>query len=160
MRSALTALTLALSVGAASAQQYASADAYRTCPAAQTTEGLSVVENTCGKLTPPTFSSTNFSSLAELESAEATRDAFSAQVTEYGNCVSRFIDSYRRPGADANSTAPDKAACAHSWAQDQIVQATRDFGRACIDFSNRSMVDATIAPWSGACYPAVASQNG
>ncbi|MEO0816324.1 MAG: hypothetical protein AAFX86_03355 [Pseudomonadota bacterium] len=160
MKTAFAALTLTLFVGTATAQQYASADDYRTCPAAQTSEGLSVVESTCGKLTPPAFGSANFNSLFELERAEAARDAFTTQVAEYGNCVSRFIDSYRRPGADANSTAPDKAACAHSWAQDQIVQATRDYGRACIEFSNRSMVDATIEPWSGACYPAVPSQNG
>lgn len=160
MKSALATLTLTLFVGTAAAQQYASADGYRTCPPAQTTEGLSVVESTCGTLTPPTFSSASFNSLAELETAAAARDAFTTEVAEYGACVSRFIDSYRRPGADANSTAPDKAACAHSWAQDQIVQATRDYGRACIDFSNRSMVDRTIEPWSGACYPAVPSQNG
>ncbi|MEO0785075.1 MAG: hypothetical protein AAFY10_05210 [Pseudomonadota bacterium] len=160
MKLALAALTFTLAAGTATAQQYASADGYRTCPTAQTSEGLSVVENVCGKLSPPSFSSASFNSLSELQRAEATRDAFTTQVAEYGQCVSRFIDSYRRPGADANSTAPDKAACAHSWAQDQIVQTTRDYGRACIEFSNRSMVDSTIEPWSGSCYPAAPSQNG
>lgn len=160
MKTALAALVLAFGAGTASAQQYAAADGYRTCPAAQTTLGINVVEDQCGTLSPPSFSSASFASLAELERAQAARDSFNAQVVEYGNCVSRFIDSYRRPGADANSTAPDEAACAHSWAQDQVVQTVRDYGRACIDFSNRSMTDRTIEPWSGACYPAVNSQNG
>ncbi|MEM1106199.1 MAG: hypothetical protein AAGH87_07390 [Pseudomonadota bacterium] len=160
MKSAIAALGLAMLAGTAAGQQYAVADGYRTCPPAQTSQGLSVVESTCGTLTPPSFSSAAFASLAELQSAAAARDAFTQSVSEYGNCVTRFIDSYRRPGADANSQAPDQAACAHSWAQDQIVQAMRDFGRACVDFSNRSMVDASIEPWSGACYPSASSQNG
>jgi hypothetical protein len=160
MKIALSALTLILCAGTATAQQFASADGYRTCPQAQTNQGLSVVEDTCGKLIPPSFSSVSFNSLTELQNAAETRDAFTQRVSEYGNCVSRFIDSYRRPGADANSKAPDQAACAHSWAQDQIVQTTRDYGRACIDFSNRSMMDSTIEPWSGSCYPSAGSQNG
>ena len=160
MKLAVAALTLALATGTASAQQYASADGYRTCPPAQTTQGINVVRDVCGQLTPPNFSSATFASLAELQRAQTQRDAFSNQVTDYGSCVTQFINSYRRPGADANSTAPDEAACAHSWAQDQVVQSVREFGRACIDFSNRSMMDATIEPWSGACYPSVGAGQG
>lgn len=160
MKSAILAAALVMAAGTSAAQQYASADGYRTCPQPQTSQGISVVQSACGSLTPPDFQSASFSSLDELRSAEARRDAFTAEVSEYGSCVNQFINSYRRPGADANSTAPDEAACAHSWAQDQVVQALRDFGRACIDFSNRSMVDATIEPWSGACYPSAGSENG
>ncbi|MEO0466855.1 MAG: hypothetical protein AAF216_09950 [Pseudomonadota bacterium] len=160
MKIAITTLVLALGSGTAIAQQFASADGYRTCPPAQTTEGLDVVRQQCGALTPPRLSSSGFNNLGELRAAESERDVFSAAVVAYGDCVTSFINSYRRPGADANSKAPDQAACAHSWAQDQISQSIMDYGRACIDFSNRSMVDNTIEPWSGSCYPSVGSENG
>lgn len=160
MKIAILAAAFAVAAGTSAAQQYAAADGYRTCPQPQTTQGISVVRDACGTLSPPNFQTTAFNSLDELHSAEVRRDAFTAEVASYGACVNQFINSYRRPGADANSTAPDEAACAHSWAQDQVVQVLRDYGRACIDFSNRSMTDATISPWSGACYPSAGSENG
>ncbi len=160
MKIALVALALAFGGGAATAQQYASADGYRVCPQAQTIEGLDVVREACGSLKTPQFRDASFSSLSELKMAEGERIAFEAQVSDYGACVTRFINSYRRPGADANSKAPDQAACAHAWAEDQATQMVRDYGRACVDFSNRSMMDSTIQPWSGACYPSVGSERG
>ena len=159
MKIALAALAVSLVAGTATAQQYASADGYRVCPTAQTQQGIDVVRENCGSLKPPEFSAASFSSLSELKSAEAVRIAFEASVSDYGSCVSQFINSYRRPGADANSTAPDQAACAHAWAEDQATEVVRDYGRACVEFSNRSMTDSTIEPWSGACYPAVAGSE-
>ena len=160
MKLVISGLAIVLAASTATAQQYASADDYRTCPPAATAEGVNVVRDQCGALNPPQFADARFSSLSELQAAEAERDAFALSVSAYGNCVTAFINSYRRPGADANSTAPDQAACAHSWAQDQISQSIMDYGRACIDFSNRSMMDASIEPWSGACYPSLGSENG
>lgn len=159
MKIVLAALAMTLATGSATAQQYASADGYRVCPQAQTVQGIDVVKQACGSLKPPSFSNASFASLSELKAAEAERKAFEVQVAEYGNCVTSFINSYRRPGADANSKAPDQAACAHAWAQDQATEVVRDYGRACVDFSNRSMTDGTIDPWSGACYPAVAGSE-
>ncbi|MEO1405996.1 MAG: hypothetical protein AAFV54_05840 [Pseudomonadota bacterium] len=146
---ALMGLLAALPV---SAQQYASNE-YRVCPAAQTERGVSVVEATCGQIRRPDFVAMEIESLSDLRQAETQRDTFRTQVTEYGTCINAFINSYRRPGADATSTAPDEAACAHAWAEDQVTQSVMEFGRACIDFSNRSMTDRTIEPWSGSCYP-------
>lgn len=162
MKRSLSALLVlsTLATGVANAQQLVAADGYRTCPADQTTKGLRVVETACGTVDRPDFSTASFSGLSDLQEAESQRDAFATSVKEYGQCVTRFINSYRRPGADANSTAPDEAACAHSWAEDQITQTVMEFGRACVDFSNRSMTDRSIDPWSGACYPAIQSENG
>ena len=159
MKIALAALAMTFATGTAAAQQFAAADGYRVCPQAQTIQGIDVVRQACGSLKPPSFSSASFSSLSELKAAEAEREAFEVKVAEYGSCVTSFINSYRRPGADANSQAPDQAACAHAWAQDQATEVVRDYGRACVDFSNRSMVDSSIEPWSGACYPAVAGSG-
>ncbi len=160
MKIAFAAAALVFVAGSATAQQYAANEAYMVCPAAQTNEGLRVVEDACGVLKAPTFDKAGFSSLAELESARTTRESFTAKVDEYGQCVTQFINSYRRPGADANSKAPDQAACAHSWAEDQATKAVRDYGRACVAFSNRSMTDSTIKPWSGECYPSAGKGQG
>ncbi|MEZ5997141.1 MAG: hypothetical protein R3B98_00410 [Hyphomonas sp.] len=154
---AVLALAAAMPAGA---QQYASHDDYRVCQAALTDQGKRVVANDCGVLKAPDFAGAHFDSLSDLETARAAREAFTAEVDTYGACVSAFIDSYRRPGAPADSPAPDQAACAHSWAEDQATQAVREFGKACIDFSNRSMTDRTLTPWSGECYPAVSSGRG
>lgn len=160
MKIAFAAAALVFVASPAIAQQYAANEAYRICPAAQTDEGIRVVKDVCGVLKAPAFDKAGFSSLSELESARSTREHFTASVDEYGQCVSRFINSYRRPGADANSKAPDQAACAHSWAEDQATKAVRDYGHACIAFSNRSMTDGDIEPWSGDCYPSVGKGQG
>lgn len=158
MKSALAALLMMSGAASAHAQVYAAND-YRVCPQPQTQKGISVVENACGKLTRPDFTPGTIGSLDELKSAEASRDAFRQDVADYGTCITNFINSYRRPGADATSTAPDEAACAHAWAEDQVTEVVRDYGRTCIEFSNRSIVDSNIEPWSGACHP-TASESG
>lgn len=142
-----------------SAQQYASND-YRVCPVAQTERGLDVVESSCGRVERPDFGIGAISSLDQLRQAEAQRDAFKTTVANYGTCINAFINSYRRPGADATSTAPDEAACAHSWAEDQVTQSVMEYGRACVDFSNRSITDDAIEPWSGSCYPGTTDTRG
>ncbi|MCA8900993.1 MAG: hypothetical protein KDA53_07045 [Hyphomonas sp.] len=157
---AILAAALALAALPASAQQFAAYDGYRVCQKAMTDAGIRVVAEACGVLKTPDFSGAEFSSLTDLESARDTREAFTQQVDTYGACVSAFIDSYRRPGAPADSPAPDQAACAHSWAEDQATQAVRDFGKACVNFSNRSMMDRAIAPWSGDCYPSADNGRG
>ena len=160
MKLATALIALALASGTASAQQYASAEGFRVCPDAQTNQGLSVVEDACGRISAPSFEQTSFGSIEELQTARDRRDTFNAEADAYSACVTRFINSYRRPGADANSKAPDQAACAHAWAQDRRTKTVRNFGMACIAFSDRSMRDSTIAPWSGSCFPAVGSERG
>ena len=154
MKTLLATFVLASTALTASAQQYAAND-YRVCPQPQTQQGLIVVENVCGKITRPDFTSRQITSLAALQSAQSERDAFKQQVADYGVCVNEFINSYRRPGADASSSAPDEAACAHAWAEDQVTQSVMEFGRSCIDFANHSITDPDIEPWDGACYPDV-----
>lgn len=160
MMRALAALSLMLAAVPATAQTIAANDGYRVCPAEKTREGVSVVQDACGALERPDFAGAAFSTLAELETARARRDAFRSDVDAYGQCVSDFITAHQRPGMPADSKAPDQAACAHSWAEDQATEAVREFGRACIDFSNRSMTDARITPWDGACYPVPARERG
>jgi len=160
MKLATALIALLLASGTASAQQYASADGFRVCPDAQTDKGLSVVEEACGHISAPSFGQASFGSLAELRAARDRRDAFQAEADAYSACVTRFINSYRRPGADANSKAPDQAACAHAWAQDRRTKTVRNFGMACVAFSDRSMRDASIDPWSGSCFPTVGSERG
>jgi len=159
MKSALAAIIFISGAASASAQVYAAND-YRTCPQPQTQKGLTVVETACGKLTPPSFTPGTINSLADLQSAQSQRDGFNTSVADYGTCITKFINSYRRPGADATSTAPDEAACAHAWAEDQATEVVRSYGRSCIEFSNRSMTDTSIDPWSGECYPQVSETGG
>jgi hypothetical protein len=159
---AMAALSIACLAPAASAQQYAAygSSSYRVCPVSQTTEGLSVVQQQCGDLRRPDFTAISFSSVAELEAARIKREAFTTEVSAYNRCVSAFINAFRRPGAPADSAAPDQAACAHSWAEDQATQSVREYGKACIEFSNRSMIDAALQPWSGECYPSLGKNQG
>lgn len=159
MKSALAAILFLSGAASASAQVYA-ANEYRTCPQPQTQKGLSVVESVCGKVVRPDFTPGTISSLASLQSAKAERDGFKTRVADYGTCITDFINSYRRPGADASSTSPDEAACAHAWAEDQVTQSVVEYGRACVEFSNRSMRDTNIEPWSGRCYPKVSEAGG
>ncbi|MEM9053757.1 MAG: hypothetical protein AAGB16_00395 [Pseudomonadota bacterium] len=151
-----TIVALALSgimAGAANAQVMAAADGYRVCAPAATQQGITVASEACGTLKTPDFANLTIASEAELKTHEATREAFRTDVAAYGQCITQLINSYRRPGAPADSTVPDQAACAHSWAQDQATQAVREYGKACIEYSNRSMMDAALTPYDGACYP-------
>lgn len=158
MKLALTALAFSIALPA-SAQQFASAGEYRTCSPAQTRTGIEAVAQTCGTLTKPAVA-TQFGSYAELQQAMEARRVFRAEVQAYGQCVTEFINSYRRPGADANSTKPDEAACAHAWAQDAVTQTVMEVGRACIDYSDRSMMDRSLDIYDGACYPDFGSDRG
>lgn len=162
MKFALAALTAAaLCLGTASAQQIAANDGYRVCPSDMTQLGISVVNDVCGTVNVPELATTGFTSMSQLKAAMAKRDSFRTDVNEYGQCVTKFINSYRRPGADANSKAPDQAACAHSWAEDQSTQLVRDFGKACIEFSNKTMMDSNLADYEGRdCYLSAGSGRG
>ena len=161
MKTAIFALTLALAAPLASAQQIAAANGYTTCPATQTNDGIEVVKAQCGALTAPDFAGISIKNMTELRAAMAKRDGFRNDVKSYGVCVTQFINSYRRPGADANSQAPDQAACAHAWAEDQSTQIVREFGKACIDFSNKTMMDTNIPDYLGNdCYLTAASGQG
>ncbi len=163
-RPLLAALTLIPLITAlpAAAQQFAAnaKQDYRVCPVAQTERGRAAVAAQCGDIVAPDFAGARFSSSADLEAARLKREAFASQVSTYGRCVTAFINSYRRPGAPADSTAPDEAACAHAWAEDQATQTVRTFGRACVDYSNRSMTDRKLTPWSGACFPSITGTPG
>jgi len=158
MRTILIALGMV--AAPAFAQQYASSDGYRVCAGPQTQQGQNAVRQTCGDMPAATLGSASFASLDELEAARRQSAAYTQTVDIYAACVSNFIDAERRPGASAESLAPDQAACAHSWAEEQATEAVRAFGRACVDFSNRSMTDASLTPWSGACYPALPGDKG
>lgn len=142
----------------AQAQIMASADGYRVCAPEATQQGIKVATDQCGTLKAPNFANLSISSEAQLKALEAERETFRSDVAAYGQCITQLINSYRRPGAPADSQVPDQAACAHSWAQDQATQAVRTYGKACVDYSNRSMMDSTLPIYDGACYP-VASTN-
>lgn len=161
MKTAFFALALAVSAPMATAQQIAAADGYTTCPASATTDGLEVVKDKCGALSTPDFANMSITNMTELRTAMAKRDGFRTDVKDYGVCVTNFINSYRRPGADANSKAPDQAACAHAWAEDQSTQIVRDFGKACIEYSNKTMMDSDLEDYLGNdCYLTAGTGNG
>ena len=150
MRIMLAALALASGPLTATAQQAIPSNGYRVCAPEQTMQGRTIVREACGDLVQPDFA----------EAAGEARETFLAEITAYAACVSGFIDAARQPGMPADSLAPDQAACAHSWAEEQATQAVRDYGRACIAYSNRSMMDSSLTPWSGACYPTATGNNG
>ena len=161
MKTAFFALAFAVTAPMATAQQIQAANGYTTCPATATTDGLEVVKEQCGSLATPDFANMSISSMSELRTAMAKRDGFRSDVKDYGVCVTNFINSYRRPGADANSKAPDQAACAHAWAEDQSTQIVRDFGKACIEYSNKTMMDAEMEDYLGNdCYLKASTGNG
>lgn len=156
---AALALTAAFTVSA-TAQQYASSDGYRVCAPSATEQGITVAAEQCGTVKAPNFSSASISSEGQLMSMIEQRDAFRTDVKAYGQCITQLINSYRRPGAPADSLVPDQAACAHSWAEDQSTKVVRDLGKACIDYSNRSVMDADLKPYTGACYPSAGTGQG
>lgn len=153
------ALTAALSA-TATAQQYAANNGYRVCASAATQQGIQVAADQCGTVKAPNFTSLSIGSASELRTLEAQRESFRGDVKAYGQCITQLINSYRRPGAPADSQVPDQAACAHSWAEDQATQIVRDFGKACIEYSNRSIMDADLEDYTGACYPSVGTGRG
>ena len=130
----------------------ASAEDYRVCPAEQTAIGIETVKEKCGDISKPDLGVEGQTTLSDLRTMKEKRDAFRQEVTDYGTCVTEFINSYRRPGADATSTKPDEAACAHSWAQDQVTETIREFGRTCFAFNDAALVKGEQG-FTGACYP-------
>lgn len=159
MKKTLACLVLGFTLlGAANAQVMASADGYRVCSPEATQTGIQVASEQCGSLKTPNFSNLQIDSRGQLQSYAAQRETFRDEVSEYGQCITQLINSYRRPGMPADSLVPDQAACAHSWAQDQATQAVRSFGQACVDYSNRSVMDSSLEIYDGACYP-VAKSN-
>ena len=150
---AAVALTAAMAT-TASAQQYAASDGYRVCAPSATELGIEAARETCGVL------NVSISSESQLQSLAMKRDTFRSDVKAYGQCITTLINSYRRPGMPADSKVPDQAACAHSWAEDQTTKVVRDYGKACIDYSNRSMMSPDIAPYSGSCYPSAGTSRG
>lgn len=160
MRSLLSVLALASLAGPGLAQGSADGDSYRVCAPAQTAQGRAIVRQACGDLAAPVARATYFTSLDELESARVVRESYVARIKTYAACVSDFIDSHRQPGAVATRLDADRAACAHSWAEDEATQAVREFGRACIDFSNRTVMDSRLTPWYGECYRNDPRDNG
>ncbi|MAK61283.1 MAG: hypothetical protein CMK09_09920 [Ponticaulis sp.] len=145
-------LTFGLSAAILFAPMMASAEEYRVCPAEQTAIGIETVKEACGDIIKPDFEVEGQTTLSDLRSMKEKRDAFRQEVTDYGNCVTAFINSYRRPGADATSTKPDEAACAHSWAQDQVTETIREFGRTCFAFNDAALVKGEQG-FAGNCYP-------
>lgn len=157
----LATLTLVAAFSAsASAQQYASSDGYRVCAPSATEQGITVAAEQCGTVKAPNFSTAKISSERELRALIQQRDDFRADVKVYGQCITQLINSYRRPGAPADSLVPDQAACAHSWAEDQSTKVVREFGKACIDYSNRSIMDARLKDYTGSCYPSAGTGQG
>lgn len=130
-------------------------DDYRVCPASQTQTGIETVREACGTIDRPVFETREDATLDEMGQMGEARDSFRSEVAAYSQCVTAFINSYRRPGADASSTAPDEAACAHSWAQDQLTESIREFGRACYAFNDQAMISGE-EQFAGSCYPTFA----
>lgn len=160
MKSLILAFALLGAAMPAMAQQYAANDEYRVCAPAATNAGVEAARTACGVVLAPDFSALQINSESELKSFETRRDGFRTEVDAYGQCVTQLINSYRRPGAPADSPVPDQAACAHSWASDQATQVVRQFGKACIDYSNRSMMSPDLPPYDGACYPSAGNARG
>lgn len=161
MKKLILALAVSGAIAApASAQQYAANDGYRVCVPAATNAGIEAARQSCGTVLAPNFAGLAINSENELKQLESRRDGFRTEVKAYGQCVTQLINSYRRPGAPADSQVPDQAACAHSWAEDQATQIVRDFGKACIDYSNRSMMSPDLPPYDGACYPTAGNARG
>ena len=160
MRNLLSALVFAALAAPCLAQGSDASDDYLVCAPEQTAQGRAIVRQACGDLDVAEASAPYFTSLDELESARASREAYIARITDYASCVSDFIESHHQPGTASASLAPDQAACAHSWAENEATQALREFGRACIDFSNHTVMDARLTPWSGECYPAMPKGSG
>ncbi|MEM0985351.1 MAG: hypothetical protein AAGJ32_03815 [Pseudomonadota bacterium] len=158
-RTMITGSLALLLTAPAFAQDIVPAGDFRTCPGDQTRQGKAIVMDACGAIEPPMVPGP-YGSLPDLLAAQAARDAFNSDVAEYGRCVTDFINLYRRPGADASSKAPDQAACAHAWAEQQATELVRDVGFACIDFSNRTMMDSALEPWSGDCFPTPETGQG
>ncbi|MEM1035241.1 MAG: hypothetical protein AAGI14_00640 [Pseudomonadota bacterium] len=160
MKTVLTSLIFSGAlIGSAQAQVMASAEGYRVCAPEATQTGIQVAAEQCGTLRAPNFSNLTIQSRSELQTLESQRELFRSDVATYGQCITQLINSYRRPGAPADSLVPDQAACAHSWAQDQATQVVRDYGKACIDYSNRSMMDTDLEIYDGACYPTAKSNQ-
>lgn len=160
MRSLLSALVFAALAAPCLAQGSDASDDYLVCAPEQTAQGRAIVRQACGDLDVPEAFAPYFTSLDELESARAIREAYRARIIDYAACVSDFIESHHQPGTSPASLAPDQAACAHSWAENEATQAMREFGRACVDFSNRTVMDSRLTPWSGECYPDMPKRSG
>jgi hypothetical protein len=152
-------VAFALSAYSVSVAGIASADGYKTCPKKQTAVGLKTVRATCGALNKPNFRVDGRATLADIATLQRERDEFRVDVKEFGQCVTRFINSYRRPGADANSTAPDEAACAHAWAEEQLTESIREFGRSCYAFNDRANIKGAPS-FNGSCYPSFGGAGG
>lgn len=153
MRLAIAAVLLLSGLQAAADPVQAAGD-YRVCTPEASAEGRWVVKDACGTLAIPDFTGVEFQSAEELEAGRILRDAFLREVATYSACVTDFITTSQQPGMPADSTDPDKAACAHSWAEDQATMAVRGFGQACVDYANRSVMDIRVKPYDGPCYPA------
>lgn len=161
MKQLITAFMLAGTLAmTATAQQYAANSNYRICAPAATQQGIQAASNQCGVVSAPNFALLSIGSTTELKSLEAQRETFRGDVQAYGQCITQLINSYRRPGAPADSQVPDQAACAHSWAEDQATQVVRDFGKACIEYSNRSIMDSDLDNYTGSCYPSAGTGRG
>lgn len=141
-----------MTASSATAQQMASAEDYRVCPPSQTQTGLETVRQQCGSLSAPDMKVDGIASLDQIASLSTKKDSFQSEVSAYGACVTSFINSYRRPGADANSTAPDEAACAHAWAEDQLTKANREFMFTCIAYQDQAAIKGE-PEFQGSCYP-------
>ena len=134
--------------------QVTDAGDYRVCPYAMTQQGLRTVAASCSLPSRPDYFGVQYASVEELEMGRALLKSYETGIAGYGTCVSNYISAASRPGQPGDSDAPNRAACAHSWAESQLTEAILEFGEACIDFSNRSMVDPRIPAWDGACFTA------
>lgn len=152
MYSGKSVLTFAVTATLCLSPLSAAAEDYRVCPPSQTATGIETVKEQCGDISKPDFGIEGQTTLGDIQTMKAERDAFRQDVVEYGKCVTAFINSYRRPGADASSTAPDEAACAHAWAEDQVTESIREFGRTCYAFNDAALVKGEQG-FTGSCYP-------
>ena len=159
MRQAIMAALLLAALPAA-ADPVRMAGSYRTCAPEASEQGRGVVAEACGTLAVPDFTGVEFQSAKELEAGRILRDAFLRDVETYGTCVSELITSRLQHEGPDDGYDADKAACAHSWAEDEATETVRGFGKACIDFANRSVMDIRLTPYEGACYPATDDSAG
>ena len=105
MRSLLSALVFAALAAPCLAQESDASDDYLVCAPEQTAQGRAIVRQACGDLDVPEASAPYFTSLDELESARAIREAYRARIIDYTACVSDFIESHQ-PGTGPGGLRP------------------------------------------------------
>ena len=88
-----------------------------------------------------------------IEQMSAGVNAYLEALDDYGECSTEAIGTYRRPGANADSTAPDEIACAHAASEVKKTEAIRSYAQICERESNARVQRAQSNDAALDCYP-------